>query len=131
MVHYGIADKDQFHDLVRINGSGRRRFLREAVDGLPNCRGHFGVAAGVQHRVAYPAHEVLAEPDLRIHGSRARDDVTAAQVAEMRRYRGGPQIDGKTAQASFPEARTDVEDALVYVGVAAMKRDGDRPLALA
>jgi hypothetical protein len=93
--------------------------------------GHFGVAAGVHHGVAHPAHQVLAEADLRVHHAGGGEHATVRQVAQMRRDGGGAEVDGQPVKPALVQAGPDAED-LVAVGIGgAVQRDADLPLALA
>ena len=52
----------------------RRRLVEQAPDRDTHRRGHLPFAAGVHHHVRDAAHEVLSEPDLRIHRAGRGDD---------------------------------------------------------
>jgi hypothetical protein len=89
------------------------------------------VAAGVHHGVAHPAHQVLAEADLRVHHARGGQHATVREVAQMRRDGGGAEVDGKPVKPALMQPGPDAED-LVAVGIGrAVQRDADLPVALA
>ena len=88
MVHDRIADKGDLQDLARVDPGLGRDLLREARDRLADGLGHLPVAAGVHHHVRDPAHQILAEPDLRVHQSGRGDDLAAGEIAEVPRDRG-------------------------------------------
>ena len=70
------------------------------------------LGAGVEHDVRDAAHQVLAEPDLRVHLARRREHVAGVEVAEM-------AGDGR---------RADVERDAVRRVVEAGPDRGDRPI---
>ena len=83
------------------------------------------VAARVHHHVRDPAHQVLAEPDLRVHEPGRGDHLAAREIAEVARDRGRADVD-REAVGAIAKARPDADDP-----VARVDRDGDLPVALA
>ena len=56
------------------------------------------VATRVHHHVRHPAHQVLAEPDLRVHASARREHLTGREVAQVAGDGGGPDVDRDAAR---------------------------------
>src|SRR5690606_34744963 len=71
-------------------------------------------AARVHHNVGHPAHEVLAEADLRVHEAGGGDHLAAGEVAEMAGNGGGADVEGD-AEAAVVEAGPDGGDDLTAV----------------
>ena len=84
MVHHGIANKDGIHDQALVNLRFSRNLGEQCVHTVAHGPGHFLVTTRVHHRIADPAHQILAKPDLRVHQSRGGDNFTGAQIAQMR-----------------------------------------------
>ena len=66
------------------------RQLRKAAT---DCARQLLLGAGVEHHVGDAAHQVLAEPDLRVHLTRRREDVAGVEVAEMAGDRRGAHVE--------------------------------------
>ena len=79
--------------------------------------------AVVHHRVADPAHQVLAEPDLRVHHPGAGEDRPVAEVREVAGDRRRADVD-RDAVGLVVQARPDAGDRLLV-----MDRDRDAVLA--
>ena len=124
MMHDRIADERDLHDIRRIDAAGRGDLQRQRVERRAHRDRHLPGAVRVHHRVADPAHEVLAEADLRVHDPGGRHDAPVGQVAQVRRDGGRAEIDGETHQRRGAQARPDVEDPPVLV-----ERDGHLPAA--
>ena len=63
------------------------------------------VAARVHHHVRHPAHQVLAEADLRVHPPGRREDLAGGEVAEVAGDRGRADVDRDAARDALGEAR--------------------------
>ena len=87
--------------------------------------GELPFAARVHHHVGDPAHEVLAEADLRVHGAAAGHHLAGAEVDEIAGDRGRSDIDGD------PEDRLVEAGADVHDGAVGVDDRGDGPLAVA
>ena len=59
---------------------GQRRSTRSA-EGVAHGRGHLGRAAGVHHGEGDPAHQILAEADLRVHDAGRGQHIAPLEVA--------------------------------------------------
>ena len=68
-------------------------WARSPFERLADRRGHLAGPAVVHHRVADPAHQVLAEPDLRVHHAGAREDGAVAEVREVAGDRRRADVD--------------------------------------
>ena len=79
------------------------------VDRLAHGLGHLAVAAGVHHHVADPAHQILAEADLRVHQPGRGDDLAAGEIAEMAGDGGRADVDREAVDA-IAKARPDRDD---------------------
>ena len=129
VVHDRVADDHRLEDeLARDAGLGRR-LAGEVVEGGADGAGHLPRAAGVQHRVADPAHQILAEADLRVHQAGGGEDLAGGEVAEVAGDGGGADVDGEAVDAALVEAGPDVQDA--RLGAVVVDGAGDLPLALA
>ena len=95
-------------------------WARSPLSALADGRGHLARAAVVHHRVADPAHQVLAEPDLRVHHAGAGEDRAVAEVREVAGDRRRADVD-RDAERPVVEARPDAGDRAPVVD-----RDGDR-----
>jgi hypothetical protein len=131
MVHHRVADQHRLDDQRRVDPALGRDLGRQPVQRLAHHAGHLGIAAGVHHHIADPAHQVLAEPDLGIHHPGRGQHPPIGQVAQMRRDGGGAQVDGQPVDAALVEPRPDLQDARARVAVAAMHRHRHLPAALA
>ena len=85
--------------------------------------GHLPLAAGMHHHVRDAAHEILAEPDLRVHRAGRCDDLAGCEVAQVR-------SDGRRADIHrgpvdlVPKAGPYCDDV-----APAVHCDGDAPIA--
>ena len=124
-MHDRVADEGQLEDLAGVDSRRGRHLIDQPADRLADRAGHQGVAAGIHHDVADPAHQILAEADLRVHQAGRGEHLTARQIAQVGRDRGRSDVDRKTVGAIM-EARPHRYDA-----VGRMDRDRDLPMALA
>ncbi len=67
VMHDRVADDAEVEDVGRLDLGPQCQVRDEPVDGATDGPRHLGGPAFVEHRVADPAHEVLAEPDLGVH----------------------------------------------------------------
>ena len=98
----------------------------QAVErGADGC-GELAVAARVHHHVRHPAHQVLAESDLRVHrAARSASTSPVGQIAEVPGDRGRADVDGD-AEAGVDEPGPDSDDPIAVSSIA----DRDRAVAL-
>ena len=94
VVHHGVPDEDDLEDVVAVD----RRLLRELGDELREAAAHrpgqLLLRARVHHHVRHPAHQILAEPDLRVHLTRGGEHLAGVQIAEMTGDRRRPDVEG-------------------------------------
>ncbi len=69
MVHDRVADEDGVENVVAVDAALVADLRRQIVDRLANGLGHRLAAVRVHHDVGDPAHQVLAEADLRVRGA--------------------------------------------------------------
>jgi hypothetical protein len=74
VMHDRVADDGELEDLVALDARAHRELGDEAVQRLADRDGHLAGALGMHHRVRDPAHQVLAEADLRVHHAVTRED---------------------------------------------------------
>ena len=102
----------------------RRLAQRDPVDRCAHRGGHLPLPARVHHHVRDPAHEVLAEPDLRVHRARRRHHLARGEVADMRRDRRRADVHGRQTVHPVLQARPHRDDVAI-----AVDRRGDAPVA--
>ena len=124
-MHDRIADQHQFQNVVRVDHRLGRRLDQQIAQRLAHRIGHLGVAARIHHHIADPAHQILAEADLRVHRPDGVHDFAGLQVGQVDRHGGRPDIDG-AAEGLLVETGPDM-DQLVPVA----DRRGDLPFAFA
>ena len=120
VMHDRVADDRELEDLVALDARAHRQLGDEAVQRLADRGGHLAGALGMHHRVGDPAHQVLAEPDLRVHHAVAREDGAVREVGEVAGDRRRADVD-RDAVRLVVEARPDPRH-----GPAVVDRDGDR-----
>ena len=76
---------------------------------------HLAVAAGVEHGVGDAAHQVFAEPDLRVHHAGRGQRLAGGEVGEMRRHGGRADVDGDAVDA-VDEAGPNADDVAAMRG---------------
>ena len=106
VVHDRVADDRELEDLGSLDPGFVPERRQQAVKGLADRFRELDLAAGMHHHVAHPAHEVLAEADLRVHHAGAREDGAVGQVDEVPGDRRGADVDGD-AECAVVEARPD------------------------
>ena len=122
VVHDRVADDDDVEQLVGGCIGLAQQIGDQLVERAADARRELLVASGVHHHERHPAHEVFAEPDLRVHHPGGRQHLTGRQIAEVAGHRGGPDVD-RDAERSVDEARPDRNGNGVTV-------DGERDRAL-
>ena len=125
MVHHGIADEGQIHNLIRIDHRFGSELANHGGDRFANGKRHLLIAAWIHHDVADPAHEVFAETDLRVHQAGRRNDFTGAELDQMAGDRGRADVEGNAVDLFF-EAGPDRNNALIGVD-----HGGHAPIRLA
>ena len=71
--------------------------------------GHLDRAAVVEHRVRHAAHEVLAEPDLRVHHAVGGEDLAVGEIREVAGDRRRPDVE-RDAERPIVKAGPDAGD---------------------
>ncbi len=103
VMHDRIADDGHLEDVA----AGHPGLLGELVDQFVERPAHgAGERPGplrLHHHVRNPAHQVLAESNLRVHHPGRGEDLPGGEIAEMPGNRGRADIDGHP-EAAFVEA---------------------------
>ena len=79
-MHHRIADKDNLNDQIRVDFGFVRDLCDQSIHGLAHGSCHFKVTTGVHHCIAYPAHQIFAKADLRVHQSGTGNHCATAQI---------------------------------------------------
>ena len=108
VMHDRIAGERRLDDVAERNARRFRRLRRKRRERLVHGLGELAIAARMHHDVGDAAHQILAEPDLRVHAAARGEDIAASEIAEMGRDRRRADVEGKA------------EDALLQAGI-----DGD------
>ena len=123
-MHDRVADERELEDVDRLEA----RLAGEPSDERPQRRadraGHLPRALVVHHRVRDAAHQVLAEPDLRVHHARRGEDRAVGEVGEVAGDRRRADVDGDAVRL-LVQARPDGRHVAPVVD-----RDRDRVAAL-
>jgi hypothetical protein len=115
VMHDGIAHQRGLENVLMRDAGLTRHVRRKSGECLAHRRRHQGGTAGIHHRIRNPAHQILAESDLRIHDPCRGNHLAAAQIAQVRRNGRGADIDGKSIdQFVQPGPHTDDLLARVY-----------------
>ncbi len=122
MVHDRIADQDHLEQTVASLARALEQLPDQLVERAPHRFGELTVAARVHHHVRDPAHQVLTEPDLRVHATGAGEHLTGREVAQVAGDRRRPDVDGH-AEGGVDVAGPDGDETVGLV-------DGDRDRAL-
>ena len=104
VVHDRVADDHSLDDIAGGNTGFGRQFDGQRIQRLTDCGGHLEVTTGIHHGIADPAHQVFAEPDLRVHHAARRAHLAGRQIAQMRGNRCRTEVDGQPQQGCFPQA---------------------------
>ena len=123
VMHDRVAYDRQAEDVPQVDARLCSGAGHKLVDGPAHLAGHFSAAFGVHHGVRDPAHQILAEADLRIHHAVRAEHVAAAEVAEMGSNGGRSDVDRHTVDELL-EAGPQSEDFRILV-----HGDRHRPLA--
>ncbi len=83
VVHDRVAHDRQLEDLVALDPSRCGEPGQQAVERCAHRSCHLGRPLRMHHGVRDAAHQVLAEPDLRIHRPVRREDRTVRQVCQV------------------------------------------------
>ena len=94
---------------ARLMPARLARVGEQPVERLADRGRQLGVAALVHHHVRDPAHEVLAEADLRVHHPGAREDRAVGQVGQVTGDRGRADVD-RDPEGAVVEAGPDPDD---------------------
>jgi hypothetical protein len=98
VVHDRIADEHCLQDVAACDATLAGHPIDQCFDGTAHGNGECLAAIGVHHHVGDAAHQVFAEPDLRVRGAGRRHGATARQVHEMARDCGRADVAGDTEQ---------------------------------
>ena len=123
VVHDRVADDRELEDLHPLDAGAHRERRDQPVQCLADGHGHLGRSLGMHHRVGDPAHQVLAEADLRVHDAVAGEDGAVGQVRQVAGDRRRADVD-RHAVGRLVEAGPDGDDL-----AAAMDGDGHAVLA--
>ena len=99
VVHDRVADHGHLDDAVRAIAASARDVADQPSTRLAHRRGQLAVAAGVHHDVGDPAHQVLAEADLRVHHAGRGQHLAGDEVGEMGGDGGRADVDGEAVDA--------------------------------
>ena len=83
VVHHRVPGDGDLEHVGGVHPGRRRRLGGELVEGLAYRAGHLRRPVLVHHREGDAAHEVLPEPDLRVHPAEGGDDLAGEKVAEV------------------------------------------------
>ena len=92
MMHDRVTHEHRLINLILVNPCFRTQGLNQIIQGRSDGIGHFDVTAGVHHGVTNAAHQIFTEPNLRVHNPARGRDFACAQISQMGRNRGRPQI---------------------------------------
>jgi hypothetical protein len=93
VMHDRVADQHDVDDAVARDAGVAHELRRSPRGARPDRAVSSWPPFVVHHHVRHAAHEVFAEPDLRVHDPRRRDDLAGREVAEMPGDRGGADVD--------------------------------------
>ena len=109
VVHDRVAHEGHLEDVAAVDLSGASELggqLREAAAHGPR---QLSLRSGVEHDVGDAAHEVLAEPDLRVHLAGGCEHVARQEVAEMPGDRRRADVEGDP-EGAVVQSRPDRGD---------------------
>ena len=124
-MHDGVGGDGQGQHRIRADAGLGDEVGQQAVHGLAHRGGQLRFAARMHHHPGHPAHQVLAEANLRIHAPGPGQHLAGGEVAEMR------------GQGGRADVQRHARDALLQAGperhhpLFALHRRRDPPLALA
>jgi hypothetical protein len=112
VVHDRVADDRDLDDVgpSRTRGLGAHTATASSVERLAHRRRELAVAAGVHHGVGDPAHQVLAEADLRVHQARGGEHLSGTEVTEMHGDGRRADVDGEAVDVLLDEARPEADE---------------------
>ena len=110
MVHDRVADEGRVENVAARDARFVRNLADQRVDRVAHGLGHLGLAAGVHHHVGDPAHQVLAEADLRVHAPGGGHDRATRYLGQMAGDGGGADVEGRAIDL-LVEAGPDGDDA--------------------
>ena len=128
------TQQDVMHDRIRHKhqiDNGRwfyvcelRNLFDQFTQCLTNNPGQFSSLIGMHHDVGHATHQIFAEPNLRIHQTRAGNDFTTGQITEIRGNGRRTNIK-RYAIESVPESCPNSDQF-----PAIPKRNGNEPVLL-
>ena len=83
----------------RVDAGGVDQLAEQLVERPPYGAGELLVAARVHHHVRHPAHQVLAEADLRVHPPGRREHLAGGEVAQVAGDGGRADVDRRPHDA--------------------------------
>ena len=83
MVHDWIAHDGDIDNVRSVNGGELTQLGGDLIQRSANSLCQFDLAAWVHHHVTDPAHQILAEPNLRIHLASGGKHFAGCEVDEM------------------------------------------------
>ncbi len=100
VMHDRVPDEHDLEDVLAVDPGVGDELADQLVERGTHRGGELALAAGVHHHVRHPAHQVLAEADLGVHPSHARQHLTGREVAEVPGDRGRADVDRDTVDGA-------------------------------
>ena len=94
VVHDRVADERDLEDVVARDAGILRQLGRQLREAAAHGAGQLLLGAGVHHHVRDAAHQILAEPDLRVHLAGRGEHLAGGEVAEVPGDRGRADVEG-------------------------------------
>ena len=91
-MHDRVADERELEDVGPIDPGVLGQPGDERLERRPYGPGHLARALGMEHRVGHAAHQVLAEPDLRVHHARRGEHLAVGQADQVAGERRRPDV---------------------------------------
>ena len=96
-MHDRVADEHAVEDVVRLDSGFRADLADQDADRFAHRLGHGFASVRVHHHVGDPAHQILAEADLRVGSAGGGKRAPGEQRGEVAGDGGGADIDGDAA----------------------------------
>ena len=109
-MHDRVADEGRVENVAARDTRLVRNLADQRVHRAAHRLGQLGLAAGVHHDVGDPAHQVLAEADLRVHAPGGGHDGAARYLGQVAGDGGGADVEGRAIDL-LVEAGPDRDDA--------------------
>ena len=114
VMHDRVADDRERQDVGRIGVDLHAQVGDQLVDARADHLGQLRLRARVHHHVGHAAHQVLAEPDLRVHRAAHREHLAARQIAELSRDRRRADVE-RHAERAVAEPGPEADDRRAVV----------------